>query len=93
MQTIRLTRRQLAERWGLRPNTLAHWATDGKGPKYIPFAGKALYDLEDVEQYEREHFRAVQSSADYDHGGGKSLDGNRPRIGRPRAHATELAAA
>lgn len=63
---IRITRKQLAERLCLRPNTLAHWAGDGKGPKFINVNGRVLYDLEEVERWEAARTHA--STAEFDTG-------------------------
>lgn len=67
MQKTRLTRAQLAARLSMRPNTLAHWAVQGKGPKYLVINGRVLYDLEEVERWEAAHTH--QSTAEYDTGG------------------------
>jgi predicted site-specific integrase-resolvase len=64
MNKIRLTRAQLAARLGKQVNTLAHWATQGRGPAYMVINGRVLYDLETVEAWERE--RTHQSTAEYD---------------------------
>lgn len=48
-----LTSVQLAERWALHPGTLAHWRTQGEGPPYKKVGRRILYDLKDVELYER----------------------------------------
>ena len=55
MNKIRLTRKELAERLRLKTNTLAHWAIDGKGPKFIIVNGRVLYDLDVVEAWESDH--------------------------------------
>lgn len=67
MQKTRLTRAQLASRLSLQPNTLAHWAVQGKGPKYLVINGRVLYDLDEVERWEAAHTH--QSTAEYDTGG------------------------
>ena len=64
MNKIRLTRAQLAARLNKKVNTLAHWAGDGKGPKYMVIHGRVVYDLEEVERWEREHTH--QSTAEYE---------------------------
>jgi hypothetical protein len=62
----RLTRRELATRLRVQPNTLAHWAVDGKGPKFINVNGRVLYDLEEVERWEAARTHA--STAEFDTG-------------------------
>jgi hypothetical protein len=66
MNKIRLTRKELAERLRLKTNTLAHWAIDGKGPKFIIVNGRVLYDLDVVEAWEAQ--RTHQSTAEFDTG-------------------------
>ena len=48
-----LTGPQLAERWGLHPDTLMRWRKAGKGPAYFRTPGFVLYPLAEVEQYEK----------------------------------------
>jgi len=48
-----LTATQLAERWGLHPDTLARWRKANKGPTYFRTPGFVLYPLAGVEQYEQ----------------------------------------
>ncbi len=63
---VRLTRKELAARLRVQPNTLAHWAGDGKGPKFINVNGRALYDLNEVERWEAARTHA--STAEFDTG-------------------------
>jgi len=59
-QTALLTQ-QLADRWGISPQTLENWRSQGKGPKYVKLgAGRSspiVYRLSDVEKYERKHLK------------------------------------
>ncbi len=72
MQTkTRLTRAQLAARLNKKPNTLAHWASDGIGPKYISINGRVVYDLDEVERWEAQHTH--QSTAEYSHPGAVNI--------------------
>ena len=48
-----LTATQLAQRWGLHPDTLMRWRKAGKGPAYFRTPGCVLYSLAEVEQYEK----------------------------------------
>ena len=67
MQTpIRLTRKELAARLRLKVNTLAHWAGDGIGPKFINVNGRTLYDLQEVERWEAARTHA--STAEFNTG-------------------------
>ncbi|WP_067674221.1 helix-turn-helix transcriptional regulator [Nocardia miyunensis] len=48
-----LTRRQLAQRLGLSPKTLANWASAGKGPKFTKKFGNGVrYHIANVEKWE-----------------------------------------
>jgi hypothetical protein len=48
-----LTTAQLAERWHLRPKTLANWRSMGKGPPYIRVGARALYPAEGIHAFEK----------------------------------------
>jgi hypothetical protein len=48
-----LTATQLAQRWGLHPDTLMRWRKANKGPAYFRTPGFVLYPLAGVEQYEQ----------------------------------------
>ena len=56
-----LTTEQLADRWGISPQTLDNWRSQGKGPKYVKLGkGKSsaiIYRVSDVEKYERKHLQ------------------------------------
>mgnify|MGYP001562528755 FL=1 len=47
-----LTTEQLAERWGISPQTLENWRSSKKGPDYVKMGGVIVYRLEDVRRYE-----------------------------------------
>lgn len=47
-----LTTEQLAERWGISPQTLDNWRSSKKGPDYVKMGGVIVYRLEDVRRYE-----------------------------------------
>ncbi len=47
-----LTRKQLAERLGIPPKTLAEWASKGIGPRYARFGRHVRYLLRDVLEWE-----------------------------------------
>jgi len=52
------TPEQLAERWGIQPQTLAVWRCQGKGPRYLRIGHSKRpvirYPLKAIEDYERE---------------------------------------
>ena len=48
-----LTQSQLAERWGLKPNTLRDWRWKKRGPQFVKLGGKVVYPLDEVERYEQ----------------------------------------
>ena len=56
-----LTTEGLAERWGMAPQTLENWRSQGKGPQYAKLsqgrAGTIIYRLVDIEEYERNHLK------------------------------------
>jgi excisionase family DNA binding protein len=51
---IWLTRKQLAERLGLPPKTLAEWASKGIGPRYARFGRHVRYSAQDILGWESE---------------------------------------
>lgn len=48
---------QLAERWGLHPQTLARWRQKEEGPKFIKARHpvRVLYPILEVKDYERKN--------------------------------------
>ncbi|MCC8959485.1 DNA-binding protein [Bradyrhizobium sp. Pear77] len=57
---------QLAERWGAGPRIarVANWKVSGKGPRFTKIGGSVLYDIEEVEAWEKR--RTAQSTAEYE---------------------------
>jgi predicted DNA-binding transcriptional regulator AlpA len=51
-----LSRRELAERYGLPVKTLAQWASKGTGPRYARMGRHVRYRLSDVIDWETERF-------------------------------------
>jgi len=49
-----LSRRELADRYGLPVKTLAQWASKGTGPRYARLGRHARYRLSDVIAWEAE---------------------------------------
>ncbi len=48
---------QLADRWGIHPQTLARWRRRQEGPKFIKAQHpvRILYPIVEVEEYEQQH--------------------------------------
>jgi|TARA_A100001201_G_C3988801_1_gene170928 transposase-like protein len=48
---------QLAERWGIHPQTLARWRRKQEGPKFIKAQHpiRILYPIVEVEEYEQQN--------------------------------------
>jgi predicted DNA-binding transcriptional regulator AlpA len=51
-----LTRRELADRYGLPVKTPAEWASKGTGPRYAKFGRHVRYRLSDVIDWEKDQF-------------------------------------
>ena len=51
-----LSRRELAERYGLPVKTLAQWASKGTGPRYARMGRHVRYRLSDVIAWETQRF-------------------------------------
>lgn len=52
-----ITTQELAERWGIHPNTLSNWRSQNRGPKYVKIGGMkkspVYYRLKDILAYEK----------------------------------------
>ena len=57
-----LTRRELAERYGVPVKTPAEWASKGTGPRYAKIGRHVRYRLSDVIDWEREQFPSEKRS-------------------------------
>ncbi|MDT7766413.1 MAG: hypothetical protein QOC63_5833 [Mycobacterium sp.] len=80
-----LSRRELAERYGLPVKTLAQWASKGTGPRYARMGRHVRYRLSDVIDWETQRFDEIP----YDHADAGILTNpptNRWRTRRPRKH-------
>ena len=57
-KTKHLTPHELSERWGgaIKASTLRNWRNSGRGPAFIKVGSKAVYPLQAVEAYEKNHF-------------------------------------
>ncbi|MDA8139434.1 MAG: helix-turn-helix domain-containing protein [Desulfobacteraceae bacterium] len=51
----RYSTKEAASRLGLRPQTLANWRFQGRGPRYLKIGAKPIYREEDLEDYENAH--------------------------------------
>ena len=55
MEKNMLTTGELAERLGVKPQTLREWRMQGRGPAYVklgnPVSGRTLYRVEDVDAW------------------------------------------
>lgn len=48
-----LTEKELAETWGMKPNTLQKWRSLGVGPRYIKRVGRIVYRKDDIAEFEK----------------------------------------
>lgn len=55
-----LSRRELADRYGVPVKTPAGWASKGTGPRYARFGRHVRYRLSDVIAWEAEQFASHQ---------------------------------
>jgi RNA polymerase sigma-70 factor (ECF subfamily) len=62
-RTRHLTQEELAERWRVSARSLERWRSEGTGPAFIKLAGRVLYRLQDVEQYESDQRRLAGARA------------------------------
>ena len=51
-----LTRSGLSERWQIPVQTLANWASQGRGPRVAHFGKHVRYHINDVIAWENEQF-------------------------------------
>jgi predicted DNA-binding transcriptional regulator AlpA len=59
-----LSRRDLAERYGLPVKTLAQWASKGTGPRYARMGRHVRYRLSDVIDWETARFDDLQGATE-----------------------------
>ena len=48
-----LTDEQVAERWGLKVQTLRNWRFQGRGPAYLKLGAAVRYDESVIEEHEK----------------------------------------
>jgi len=49
-----LDTRELASRWKISPRTLENQRGKGQGPQFFKIGGKVLYDIDYIEEYEKD---------------------------------------
>ena len=57
MKSPFLTSKELAERWKISSETLRSWRFSALGPHYTQINGVIRYNLDVIEQFERERLR------------------------------------
>ena len=62
MSPTYLTQNELASRFRVSPRTVERWRWKRTGPNYIKLGGKVVYELADVETYERRRRAETHSS-------------------------------
>lgn len=62
-QSIHLSEKLLARRWGLSHRTLERWRHDGQGPAYLKLGGRVIYRLCDIETYEATVFHPTAATS------------------------------
>ena len=62
MSPTYLNQSELAVRFRISPRTLERWRWKKTGPNYIKLGGKIVYELTDVEIYERRRRAETHSS-------------------------------
>lgn len=62
-RTRHLTQDELAARWRVSARSLERWRSEGTGPAFIKLAGRVLYRLQDVEQFESDQRRLTGARA------------------------------
>lgn len=56
-----LSRKELADRWGLPVATLAQWGSQNRGPRYAIFGRHCRYRLADITEWEDAQFSDDQT--------------------------------
>ena len=52
MEKRNLSANELSVRWSVTVKTLRQWRWNGKGPPFFKIGGRALYRLEEIEDFE-----------------------------------------
>lgn len=53
MEKRNLSANELSVRWSVTVKTLRQWRWSGKGPPFFKIGGRALYRLEEIEDFEK----------------------------------------
>jgi hypothetical protein len=61
-ETRHLDQRDLARRWRISCRTLERWRWLEQGPPYLKIGGRVVYQLSDIEAYERRRRAETHSS-------------------------------
>lgn len=61
--TQMLTTEEIAERYRTSPSTVRYWRMEGQGPRGVRIGKRVLYDLRDVEAFEKECREKEKASA------------------------------
>jgi predicted DNA-binding transcriptional regulator AlpA len=58
-----LTQNELAEMWGVSPNTLRKWRWEGKGPRFVKLGTRVVYRQTDIFAFTDQGLRNSTSDA------------------------------
>ena len=58
------TPKDIADRCGIKESTLAHWRSDGIGPKFVKVGRTVMYPKEPMIEYFRDHL--YQCTTEYE---------------------------
>lgn len=58
------TTKDIADRYGIKESTLAHWRSDGIGPKFVKVGRTVMYPKEPMIEYFRDHL--YQCTTEYE---------------------------
>ena len=58
------TTKDIADRGGIKESTLAHWRSDGIGPKFVKVGRTVMYPKEPMIEYFRDHL--YQCTTEYE---------------------------
>ena len=61
-ETKHLDQRELAHRWRISCRTLERWRWLNQGPPYLKLGGRVVYQLSDIQAYERRRRAETHSS-------------------------------
>lgn len=54
---------ELAERWKMKPMTLAHWRWTGRGPRFLKMGRNTFYRLKDIQAFEEKKVRSSTTNS------------------------------